>query len=84
MGREGLHGRLEDSFGSGRIYIWKKTAALVPEHLWFGGGPDTLEKLHAVRIKRTLENKQIEQDSILAGSVLALGHKSCTSISVTT
>ncbi|MBU5625667.1 O-antigen ligase family protein [Oscillibacter sp. MSJ-2] len=37
-----LHGRVEDSFGSGRIYIWKEVLAIVPERLWFGGGPDTL------------------------------------------
>ena len=37
-----LHGQIEDSFGSGRIGIWRKVLALVPEHLWFGTGPDTL------------------------------------------
>lgn len=37
-----LHGRLEGTFGSGRLYIWNETIKLVPEHLWFGGGPDTL------------------------------------------
>lgn len=37
-----LHGHWEDSFGSGRGYIWRKSWALVPEKLWFGGGPDTL------------------------------------------
>lgn len=37
-----LHGQVEDSFGSGRVYIWKQVAGLVPERLWFGGGPDTL------------------------------------------
>ena len=37
-----LHGRWDDSFGSSRIYIWRKTWELVPERLWFGGGPDTL------------------------------------------
>ncbi|QNL44062.1 O-antigen ligase family protein [Oscillibacter hominis] len=37
-----LHGRVEDSFGSGRVYIWKEVLSIVPERLWFGGGPDTL------------------------------------------
>lgn len=37
-----LHGRWDDSFGSGRLYIWRKTAELIPERLLFGGGPDTL------------------------------------------
>ena len=37
-----LHGDFEDSFGSSRILIWKNTLSLVPEHLLFGGGPDSL------------------------------------------
>lgn len=37
-----LHGQAEDSFGSSRIYIWRKVWELVPERPWFGGGPDTL------------------------------------------
>ena len=37
-----LHGRLNDKFGSKRIYIWRNVLALVPQHLWFGAGPDTL------------------------------------------
>lgn len=37
-----LHGRIKDSYGSGRVYIWRRTAQSVPEHLWFGTGPDTL------------------------------------------
>ena len=44
-----LHGRLDDSFGSGRIYIWRSVLPLVPERLLFGGGPDTLSlRLDAV------------------------------------
>jgi O-antigen ligase len=37
-----LHGRWDESFGSGRLYIWRKVLPLVPERLLFGGGPDTL------------------------------------------
>lgn len=37
-----LHGQWDDSFGSGRLYIWRKTAELIPERLLLGGGPDTL------------------------------------------
>ncbi len=37
-----LHGRAEDSFGSGRIYIWKEVWKLVKERPILGGGPDTL------------------------------------------
>ncbi len=37
-----LHGHWDDSFGSGRFYIWRNVLPLVPERLLFGGGPDTL------------------------------------------
>jgi len=37
-----LHGRMDESFGSGRIYIWSETWKLVPERLLLGGGPETL------------------------------------------
>jgi O-antigen ligase len=37
-----LHGRGQDAFGSGRIYIWKNVLRLVPERPLLGGGPDTL------------------------------------------
>lgn len=37
-----LHGRAEESFGSGRIYIWKRVLEIIPQRLLFGGGPDTL------------------------------------------
>ncbi len=35
--------RPEDGMGSGRIYIWRQVLAAVPERLWLGGGPDTLD-----------------------------------------
>ena len=37
-----LHGQWDDSFGTGRLYIWRNVMPLVPERLLFGGGPDTL------------------------------------------
>lgn len=37
-----LHGHLTEEMGSGRIGIWRKVLAIVPEHLWLGTGPDTL------------------------------------------
>lgn len=40
-----LHGRIKDSYGSGRIFIWRRTLQAVPEHLWFGTGADTM--IHA-------------------------------------
>ncbi len=37
-----MHGNWDDSFGSGRIYIWRKSLELVNGHLLFGGGPETM------------------------------------------
>ena len=37
-----LHGNIEDSFGSSRILIWRKSLELVPSHLLFGSGSGTL------------------------------------------
>ena len=37
-----MHGNAPDSFGSGRIYIWKNVLELVPNRLLLGAGPDTL------------------------------------------
>jgi len=37
-----LHGKLDDSFGSSRILIWRKCLALFSERPILGGGPDTL------------------------------------------
>lgn len=37
-----LHGHVKDSYGTGRMYIWRRTLRAVPSHLWFGTGPDTM------------------------------------------
>ena len=37
-----LHGQAEDTFGSGRIYIWRSVIPLIGERPLFGGGPETL------------------------------------------
>lgn len=37
-----LHGRWNDKFGSGRLYIWRNVWQLLPDRLLLGGGPDTL------------------------------------------
>lgn len=39
-----LHGNIDVTFGSGRIYIWQEVLRRIPEHLWFGTGPDTMLK----------------------------------------
>lgn len=37
-----MHGRVKQSFGSGRLFIWRVVWKLVPERPLLGGGPDTL------------------------------------------
>lgn len=37
-----LHGQVSDSFGSGRVRIWRELAPLVGERPILGGGPETL------------------------------------------
>ena len=37
-----MHGNFDDNYATGRLYIWKNTLPLVPEHIILGGGPDTL------------------------------------------
>lgn len=37
-----LHGNLDDSFGSGRIYIWRNLLPAAKDSLLFGHGPDTV------------------------------------------
>ena len=39
-----LHGRIKDSFGSGRVYIWRQMAQRIPSRLWFGVGPDAVRR----------------------------------------
>lgn len=40
--QEILHGRADDTYGSGRIYIWREVWQLILENPWLGGGADTL------------------------------------------
>ena len=37
-----LHGRADPQFGTGRLHIWREVLEQLPEHLWFGAGPDTM------------------------------------------
>lgn len=47
-----LHGNIDDSFGSGRIYIWREVIARIPDDIWFGSGPDTLAFLNIESFRR--------------------------------
>lgn len=37
-----LHGHWDETFGSGRLYIWENVLRRVPQRLWLGTGPDTM------------------------------------------
>lgn len=37
-----LNGRISESFGSGRVRIWKKVVSVISEAPFFGKGPDTM------------------------------------------
>jgi len=39
--REIMHGRIQDEFGTNRIYIWRHALSSVPNRLLIGHGPDT-------------------------------------------
>ena len=39
---EVLHGNFKNSYGSGRVFIWRQVLENFGDHLWFGTGPDTL------------------------------------------
>ncbi len=40
-----MSGKVEDSFGTGRIYIWKQTIKYIPKYFWFGIGIDNFTYL---------------------------------------
>ena len=54
-----LHGNVDDSFGSGRIYIWREVLKLVPERLLLGGGAETLGLRTNAAFERYDEDLQV-------------------------
>ena len=56
-----LHGRAEDSFGSGRIYIWKEVWKMVRERPLLGGGPDTLGERGLAFVKAAADGSIIRR-----------------------
>lgn len=55
-----LHGRASDTFGSGRIHIWKNVLKKIPENLWFGTGPDTMSHAGLEAFTRYDADKGVE------------------------
>lgn len=37
-------GNLDDSYGTKRMYIWKRTVEIIPKHIWHGVGIDSFHK----------------------------------------
>jgi len=60
-----LHGHWDDSFGSGRLYIWRNVLDMVPERLMLGGGPDTLVLRGELYFERYDENLDLLLRSIV-------------------
>lgn len=55
-----LHGRVDETFGSGRIYIWKSVLERIPDNLLFGTGPDTMNYAGIEAFSRYDEIKNVE------------------------
>ena len=60
-----LRGNISEEFGSGRIKIWQNTLALVPEHWFFGGGPDTLAARGNITFSRDIEALGIRVEALV-------------------
>lgn len=85
--RQMLHGNLDDSFMSGRGYIWKTCFGLIKYNPVFGSGPDTLGSLHneiygedaAIRMGVTVDKAHNEyiQYAVCEGIVGLAGYLIC-------
>ncbi|MBR1842177.1 MAG: O-antigen ligase family protein [Oscillospiraceae bacterium] len=54
-----LHGTVEDTFGSGRIGIWRAVLGEIPKHPLFGGGPDSMIEWDIEPFSRVVGGKTI-------------------------
>lgn len=59
-----LRGEAEDSFGTGRIFIWRSTLPLLGDRILLGGGPDTFPHRMTARFTRTLPDGRVIQRTI--------------------
>ena len=56
-------GNLDDSYGTKRMYIWKRTVEIIPKHLWHGVGVDSFHKaFDGKALTRKAETKTILYD----------------------
>lgn len=47
-----MHGNIDDSFGTSRIYIYRNILERVPSHLFLGTGPDTIGRMDIEPFRR--------------------------------
>lgn len=47
-----MHGNIDDSFGTGRVYIYRNIMERVPSHLLLGTGPDTIGHMDIAPFQR--------------------------------
>jgi putative inorganic carbon (HCO3(-)) transporter len=59
-----LRGEAEDSFGTGRIFIWRNTLPLLGDRVLLGGGADTFPHRMTAKFTRVLENGQMLRRTI--------------------
>ena len=59
-----LHGQAEDSFGTGRIFIWRNTLPLLGDRILLGGGADTFPHRMTAQFSRVLEDGRVLLRSI--------------------
>lgn len=56
-------GNLDDSYGTKRMYIWKKTVEIIPKYFWHGVGVDSFHKaFDGEALIRKTETKKILYD----------------------
>ena len=60
-----LHGTIQDSFGSGRIFIWRNIWPVIWDRPLFGGGPDTL----ALRVQAQFERFDAASNVLYRASI---------------
>ncbi len=70
-----LHGNAEDSFGSGRIYIWKNALRLIGERPLLGGGADTMGR-------RSLAFERIREDGSRIRRTIDCAHSELLNVAV--
>jgi O-antigen ligase len=60
-----IQGNFDDSLGSNRMFIWKRSLTMVPERLWLGHGPDNFYLSFTFRYgKEAVEKNFVRYDKV--------------------